>query len=107
MTIALALEYIPRRMRELGFGNEYYLRFRHFVLSPGEMREEEGYNQFFILVEEPVDVSVNSEFGVFDLSLANANEMSYEHQGLIKIQNQSPGINHVRFIQVIPIHKSE
>ena len=105
MTINLALEYIPRRMEELGFGNEYYLRFRHFVLQPSEQLDVPAFNQFFILVDEAQDVSVISEFGIFDLSLKNANEMLYEHQGQIKIQNNASAINHLRFIQVIPKHK--
>jgi hypothetical protein len=107
MTINLALEYIPRRMEELGFGNEYYLRFRHLVMQPSEEREMQAYNQFFILAEEAVDVKVESEFGIFDLSLKNANEMLYEHQGLIRIKNLASGINHIRFIQVIPKHKKQ
>lgn len=106
MTINLALEYIPRRMEELGFGNDYYLRFRHFVLQAAEQLEVPAFNQFFILVEEAQDVSVKSEFGIFDLSLSNANEMLYEHQGQITIQNYTKGIKHVRFIQVIPKHKT-
>ena len=105
MTINLALEYIPRRMEELGFGNDYYLRFRHFVLQAAEQLEVPAFNQFFILVEEAQDVSVISEFGVFDLSLKNANEMLYEHQGQISIQNNATGIKHIRFVQVIPKHK--
>jgi hypothetical protein len=106
MTTNLALEYIPRRMAELGFGNEYYLRFRHFVLQPTEQLEVSAFNQFFILVDEASDVSVNSEFGIFDLSLKNANEMLYEHQGQIIIKNHASAINHLRFIQVIPRHKT-
>jgi len=107
MTINLALEYIPRRMEELGFGNEYYLRFRHFVLQAGETLEVPAYNQFFMLVDEAIDVSVNSEFGIFDLTLRNANEMLYEHQGLITIKNYASAVNHLRFIQVIPKHKNK
>lgn len=107
MTINLALEYIPRRMEELGFGNEYYLRFRHFVLQPSEQLDVPAHNQFFILVDEASNVSVNSEFGIFDLSLNNANEMLYEHQGQIIIKNYASCINHLRFIQVIPKHKTK
>ena len=36
MTVNLALEYIPRRMQELGYRADYYIRFRHFVLQPSE-----------------------------------------------------------------------
>ena len=106
MTINLAIEYIPRRMKELGVGNNYHLRFRHLVLQPGEQLEIPAFNQLFILVEEVSDISINSEFGAFDLSMGNTNEMHYEHQGQIKIKNYAVGINHVRFIQVIPKHKT-
>lgn len=105
MNIALALEYIPRRMKELGYGSDYYIRFRHFVLQANEEIEIDAYNQFFILVEEVNDISVLSDFGIFDIAEDKTNEQTYEHQGLIFIANYSNGINHIRFIQVIPKHK--
>jgi hypothetical protein len=105
MNIALALEYIPRRMNELGYGTNYYIRFRHFVMQPSEKLDIDAYNQFFILVEEINDASVVSEFGLFDIAETKVNEQTYEHQGEIKITNYSNAINHVRFIQVIPKHK--
>src|SRR5690349_6558218 len=102
MTTALAVEYIPRRMRELGFGDDYFLRFRHFVLKSGEQVEIEAYNQLFILLDDPDTLKITSEFGNFDLSDDLNNEHAYEHQGLITILNYSPEMNHARFIQVIP-----
>lgn len=105
MNIALALEYIPRRMNELGYGSNYYIRFRHFVLQPSEKLEIDAYNQFYILVEEINDASVQSDFGLFDIAEDKINEQTYEHQGEIKINNYSSRINHIRFIQVIPKHK--
>jgi hypothetical protein len=107
MTVNLALEYIPRRMRELGIGSRYYLRFRHFVLKPSETVKIDSTNQFYILIEEAADVSVVSDFGVFDLSQNNINEMLYEHQGQITITNYLKTINHLRFIQVIPTHRRD
>jgi hypothetical protein len=104
MTITLALEYIPRRMKELGYGKKYYLRFRHMVLQPGEKIEIDAYNQFYILVDETDNLNVSSEFGEFDLSQNKTNEQLYEHQGQITVTNYSGSINHVRFIQVIPKH---
>ena len=105
MTTALALEYIPRRMEELGFGKNYYIRFRHLTLQAGELLELEAYNQFYILVEDPpVSISVISDFGMYDLSFGKTNEQSYEHQGLIYINNYATSVNHLRFIQVIPKH---
>lgn len=105
MNTALALEYIPRRMRELGYGSDYYIRFKHFVLQPNEKMELDAYNQFFILVEEVADVRVESEFGLYDIAEDKINEQTYEHQGTIIITNYATRINHIRFIQVIPKHK--
>jgi hypothetical protein len=102
MTIALALEYIPRRMDELGHGKDYYIRFRHFVLQPSEHMDLEAYNEFYFLIDEPDSVNITSDFALFDLSFDRTNEQQYEHQGFISIQNYANNVNHVRFIQVIP-----
>ena len=102
MTINLALEYIPRRMCERGYGNRYIMRFRHLRLDPGEERRLRGYQQLFLLIEPPDDLKIESESGSFDVSDDRANELQYEHEGEIIISNLSPFSNHVRFIQVIP-----
>ena len=77
MTTDLALEYIPRRMNELGYGTNYSIRFRHFVMQPSEKLEIDAYNQFFILVEEINDASVVSEFGLFDIARASGRNKNY------------------------------
>ncbi|MES2565484.1 MAG: hypothetical protein V4565_01380 [Bacteroidota bacterium] len=105
MTINLALEYIPRRMKELGYSSDYYIRFRHLVLQPNEEQTINAFNQFFYLIEEVGNVRVESETGIFDLSESTTNEMQYEHQNKIQITNYLSGINHLRFIQVIPKNK--
>ena len=105
MTINLALEYIPRRMQELGYKADYFIRFRHLVLQPNETQTIDAFNQFYYLVEEAENVRVESETGIFDLSESSTNEMQYEHQSKIQITNYLSGINHLRFIQVIPKHK--
>ena len=101
MTINLALEYIPRRMRELGYGRDYHLRFRHLLLQAQQILEVDATNQIYLLVEEAEDISVQSESGTFDLSLQNINEFQYEHHGKITIENQSTQRRHIRFIQII------
>lgn len=102
MTIALAIEYIPRRMNDIGVGSNYYLRFRHFVLQANEKVELNADNQFFILVDEVPDVTIQSDFGFYDLADPSTNEQNYEHQGTISIYNYAPNPTHIRFIQVIP-----
>lgn len=106
MTVNLALEYIPRRMKELGYGNNYILRFRHFTLSPSEKRIITSLaGEFFLLVEENFYLRIESETGIYDLGAKNSNEMQYEHQGEIALINSdSENFIHTKFIQVIPIH---
>lgn len=105
MTQALALEYIPRRMKELGVNDDYSIRFRHFMLKSEETIVIEADNQFFILTEETTSITITSEMGYYDLSEALSNEQSYEHQGTITLKNNSSYTVHLRFIQVIPNNK--
>ena len=102
MTIDLALQYIPKRMQELGIDDNYHLRMRHLVLQPQREININSYNQILLLVDEVNDIRVESDTGVFDLTETNVNELSYEHQGAVKIINQSALISRIRFIQVIP-----
>lgn len=102
MTIELALEYIPRRMKELGYADNYSIQFRHFVLPPKEKIKVHAPNQLLILIE-PVDtISVKSDAGIFDVTIDSVNELHYEHQGYIRIRNYAAIRQHARFIQVIP-----
>ncbi len=102
--MTVELEYIRRRMTELGI-KDYTLRMRHFVMQPGEKLELEAWQEFFFLTQELCDIQITSDFGIFDLSADNASEMQYEHQGLINMQNTSSAATvHVRFIQVIPLN---
>lgn len=102
MTIDLATDYIRRRMEELGHGQQYHLRFRHFVLVPKEQISIEAVEQLFVLVEPIGTVRIESEFGLYDLTVDNSNELQYEHQGNVRVANYTHRIQHVRFVQVIP-----
>jgi hypothetical protein len=98
MTIALALEYIKRRT-EL---QDSTIQFRHFVLQPKERIMVQANQQLFVLVDPAPMVSVKSDFGIYDLSANAVNEMHYEHQGKIRIRNNSATTQHIQFIQVMP-----
>ncbi len=101
MTEALALAYIPARMTELGH-TAYSLRLRHYLLGAKKKLKIHGEGQLFLLLEPDCMISVNSDSGVFDLTETNINELSYEHQGSIRIRNYSAVPISVKFIQVIP-----
>ena len=102
MTTALALEYIPRRMKELGYDDSYSIQFRHFVLPDKAIINENLPNQLLILIEPSEAIAVRSDTGVFDATTENVNELQYEHRGAVQIQSYACVTQHVRFIQVIP-----
>jgi len=102
MTPEIAADYLRRRMDELGYGDRYYTRLRHFVLRSLDSITVDAEQSLLILAEPQVMVRVQSGFGVFDLSTTAANELQYEHQGSITITNYSAAPSHVRFIQGIP-----
>src|SRR5215208_4338411 len=104
MTSDLALDYIARRMNEMGFGKSYLIRFRHILLKLGEVREISAYNQIFLLIEPMPNIRIESDVGLFDLTEDHANEMQYEHRGRIKITNLSLTPTNARFLQAIPVN---
>ena len=107
MTSDLALEYIERRMKEMGYGKNYLLRFRHILLKINEVREITAYNQIFLLIDPMSSIRIESDVGLFDVNEDHANEMQYEHRGRIKITNLSLTPTNARFLQAIPINLLE
>jgi hypothetical protein len=101
MTEALALAYIPSRMCELGHSG-YSIRLRHYLLQPKKKFKIHGEGQIFLLIEPEAVISVTSDTGVFDLTADNINELSYEHQGSIRIRNYSAVTVSIKFIQITP-----
>jgi hypothetical protein len=102
MDTSLINEYVSRRMKDLGFGNDYYTRLKHYVFQPGQSIEIDAHNQYFILIGETSEISIVSDFGIYDLSDPTINEQYHEHQGIITLTNYAPYITQVHFLQVIP-----
>lgn len=106
MNTELAIAMINSRMGDMGYKpGDYSTSFKHCVLQGNESREIEAYNEFYFLEHDPEDVNIKSDFGFYDLSYHKANELKYEHQGLILLRNLSGIVTHVRFIQVTLKHK--
>lgn len=108
MTVNLALEYIPRRMRELGYGDNYLIRFQVFNVIDGEqMIINAQAGEFYLLVEDYEEISIESETGYYELGNGISNQQHYEHSGEIIITNNSIDLKSIRMIQVIPKHISK
>jgi len=101
MTPELANEYIKRRMRELGHGDNYHIRFRHLVLAPMEVRKMDATRQLLILAAPKENIRIQSDMGIFDVAEFSTNELQYEHKGTVLFTNYSPIPQQVQMIQVI------
>jgi len=107
MTEGFALEYIRRRMDELGVDNHYHLRYRHIRLGPKGRIELDGFNQYYYLIQPATALIVGSMMGCYDRTSAAADELVYEHRGQIILHNSSGQPLYARLIQVIPFQHSK
>ena len=89
MTVEFALDFIPRRMKELGYGDNYITRWRHFQLEKNQNLKIESPNEYYMLIKPDTHIAVKSKTGVFDYADEGINEMQYEHKGKIQVKNKS------------------
>lgn len=107
MTINFAIEFISRRMRELGYGDKYVFRLRHFVLTNRQSITVDAHaGEFFLIAADTTSVRVDSDAGLYDRGDSTTNELLYEHHGEITITNKTTALNFIKMIQVIPQNKS-
>jgi hypothetical protein len=106
MTAEFAIDFIPRRMKELGYGIEYIVRWRQFQLELNGILDIDAQNEYYYLVNPGNNVEVSSKFGIYNNADTSINEAQFEHRGKIRIKNFSPLPLFVQFIQVIPNHNS-
>ena len=105
MTEEFAIQHIRCRMEELGHGQNYFAPTpKHFSLYAGEIRTIDAYNEYFFLIDTDKEISISSEFGMYNFNDDTINEQLYEHQGKIILTNKSRNLRHIKFIQVIPKH---
>lgn len=107
MTEGTAIEFAEQKMRELGFGSNYLIRYRHYRLDQNEKRIIKGENHHFFLIGDPEVIKVKSRMGIFDLNDPGINELQHHHSGRIQIENLETETVSVRFIQAIPQQKKE
>jgi hypothetical protein len=105
MKTEFALQYIPQRMRELGIGTDYQVKWRHLQLDGLQSQTIYADNEFYYLIEPSIAFSVKSKMGAFDLGDTSITEMQYEHRGKLELHNKSIQPQLILFIQVTPNHK--
>ena len=108
MTEGLAIELARQQMMELGNGEDYIIRLRHFQIPPSSKIQLTGHNELLILIRPEHEVKMYSKSGIYNELDNRINEMQYLHRGLTVIINQkSEGYLQVKVLQVIPKLKKD
>lgn len=100
MTERFILEYIPHRMKQLGFSN-YHIRYRNLLVLGISSLVVEAYNELYFIIGDPDNILIESDYGVYDSSEFYNGENIYQHRGEIVITNTSEPNQRIKFIQVI------
>jgi len=100
-----AIEVAKSKMKELGVGENYIIRYRHLRLDSQEKRRIKGENHLYILIQPTYWIKVKSKAGIYNMSDNGINELQHIHRGLIEVENPSRRRLDAKFIQVIPLQK--
>ena len=103
MTEGMALELAKQTMNELGVGENYLIRFRHFQIPPSSKIELKAHNELLIIIKPYRFLKVYSKSGIYNELDSRINEMQYIHRGVTAIINQmKEGYLQAKILQVIP-----
>lgn len=100
MTEEFILEYIPIRIKELGYSN-YHIRPRDFMIKGNSMKTLTAYNELYFIVGEPQGLLIESDYGVYDSTGSFIEENACMHRGEINITNQDTDPKRIKMIQII------
>jgi len=103
MTEQFILEYIPRRVRGLGY-HKYHLRYKDLNIPPSATIVFAAYNELYFVVGDPQDISIESSYGVYDTSGDPTASNVHEHRGEITVSNRGDEARRVKFVQVIIVN---
>lgn len=104
MTEQFIIDYIPKRIVQLGF-DKYHVRYRDLLLQSGDEVIIPAYNELFFVVDDPPNITVESDYGLYDsFNDPPLESNDHEHRGEIVITNPSPAASRIKFIQVIIVN---
>ena len=105
MTTAFILAHLPGRMAELGH-RDYRMEYRAVSISPGQTFEVEAWRSYLYFPSDNnqsgTRLQVKSESGVLEVFGTAYPEMSYEHNGRVRISTGAFFAQTIHFIEVIP-----
>lgn len=103
MTEQLIIQYVPERIRQLGF-TDYHLRYRDLMIGKQSSMTVTAWNELYFIVDDPPDVIVESDYGIYDSTENPVQENVHQHRGEIVIRNKSTKSKRIKFVQVIIVN---
>jgi hypothetical protein len=103
MTEQLIMQFIPHRVKQLGF-TDYHLRYRDVLIGQGSSVIIPAYNGLYFIVDDPPQLVVESEYGIYDSTDSPVEENVHQHRGEIIVQNKGTRNRRIKFIQVIIVN---
>jgi hypothetical protein len=103
MTEQFILQYIPQRVKQLGYTN-YHVRYRDMVLEGNTSLTIAAYNELYFIVDDPPGLTVDSNYGLYDSTDEPIEESVHQHRGEITITNPGADRRRIKFIQLIIVN---
>lgn len=103
MTEQLIIQYVPERIRQLGF-TDYHFRYRDLMIGKQSSMTVTAWNELYFIVDDPPDVIVESDYGIYDSTENPVEENVHQHRGEIVIRNKSNKSKRIKFVQVIIVN---
>lgn len=103
MTEHFILQFIPERIRQLGYC-KYHVRYKDFFIPPYGKQVLTAYNELYFVVDDPPGIMMESDYGVYDSTDDPAMSSVHEHRGEITIENPGNERRRLKLIQVIIVN---
>jgi hypothetical protein len=103
MTEHFILQYIPGRIRQLGY-RKYHIRYKDITISAYSKQVLTAYNELYFVVDDPKGIWLESDYGVYDGIDESAASNMHEHRGEITIENPGNERRRIKLIQVIIVN---
>lgn len=99
MTESFISHYVQKRSQELDW-TDFSIRVRQFSLDINGKLILEAYTDFYVLLGQPEDISIESDSGAYDPADATISEQQHEHSGTIYISNLGSCERAITLVQV-------
>jgi hypothetical protein len=103
MTEQFIMQYVPKRLQQLGYSN-YHLRYHDLVVGAESKTEIPAWNDLYFIVDDPRGFVIESDYGLYDSTDNLLTDNVHQHRGAITVWNPTDESRRIKFIQVIIVN---